>query len=175
VRWLAFPLHPETPADGLSLEQLFAGMPVDLAKIKARLAKTAADMGLPFTERTHTYNSRLAQELGLWAESKGRGHAFHLAVFHAYFADGKNIAQEDVLTDLAARVGLDPDQARSVLVGRTFAGQVDAHWQMARDRAITAVPTFLMGMQRLVGAQPHQRLVKLVETNGAARITSEKP
>jgi len=169
VHWLAFPLHPETPAEGLTLEQLFAGMPVDLPAIKARLAKTAADLGLPFTERTHTFNSRLAQELGLWAQSLGQGHAFHLAVFHAYFAEGRNIAQARVLIDLAAGVGLDPEQARSVLEGRILREQVDRHWQLARDRAVTAVPTFIMGIQRLVGAQPYERLAGLVQRAGVLR------
>lgn len=171
MRWLAFPLHPETPDEGMTLKQLFAGLPVDLPKIKARLAKTAADLGLPFTERTHTYNSRLAQELGLWAESLGQGHAFHLAVFHAYFAEGRNIARVEMLAELAARAGLDPEQARAVIQARAFRAEVDAQWQLARDKAITAVPTFLMGMQRLVGAQPYHRLAKLVETNGAEKIT----
>jgi len=162
VRWLAFPLHPETPTEGMTLEQLFAGRPVDLPKIKSRLAKTATDLGLPFTERTHTYNSRLAQELGLWAEANGRGHAFHLAVFRAYFADGLNIAQTDVLAGIAAGVGLDPAQARAALASRSFRTAVDDHWQRSRTLGVTAVPTFILGPNRLVGAQPYEKLAKLV-------------
>jgi predicted DsbA family dithiol-disulfide isomerase len=71
-----------------------------------RLRKTAADLRLPFGQRERTYNSRLAQELGLWAESKSKGDVFHMAVFKAYFVDGKNIAKIPVLLDLAASVSL---------------------------------------------------------------------
>jgi len=56
-----------------------------------RLRFQAMELGLPFGERTITCNSRLAQELGLWAESKGKGKQFHNAAFRAYFAEGHNL------------------------------------------------------------------------------------
>jgi len=48
----------------------------------------------------------LAQEMGKWAEEKGKGDEFHDAVFRTYFADGKNIAKKDVLLEMAKKVGL---------------------------------------------------------------------
>ena len=92
-RWRAFPLHPDTPEEGLTLERLFADYPVDIEKMMHQLKKTAAGLGLPFGNREKTYNSRLAQELGLWAETMNKGEEFHLAAFKAYFVDGKNIAR----------------------------------------------------------------------------------
>ena len=74
------------------LEQLFANSHIDIELMMRHLKKTAADLGLPFGKREKTYNSRLAQELGLWAESKNKGDEFHAAAFRAYFVDGKNIA-----------------------------------------------------------------------------------
>ncbi|MCP4688650.1 MAG: hypothetical protein GY859_11410, partial [Desulfobacterales bacterium] len=67
VQWTAFPLHPETPMEGVRLEDLFAGQPVDIPAMISRLRETAADLGLPFGSRGKSYNSRLAQELGKWA------------------------------------------------------------------------------------------------------------
>ncbi|NIP49262.1 MAG: dithiol-disulfide isomerase, partial [Gammaproteobacteria bacterium] len=52
-----------------------------------------------------TYNSRLAQELGKWAEQMEKGDAFHDAVFKAYFADGLNIADANILADIANSIG----------------------------------------------------------------------
>ena len=97
IQWRAFPLHPETPEEGLTLEELFAGRNIDIPQAMARLKKVAEELGLPLGERKKTYNSRLAQELGKWAETKGKGDEFHDAVFRAYFVDGKNIAKADVL------------------------------------------------------------------------------
>lgn len=47
VRWRAFPLHPETPKQGLTLEELFAGRDVHIPAVLARLKKAAAELGLP--------------------------------------------------------------------------------------------------------------------------------
>jgi len=89
--WRAFLLHPDTLEDGISLEQLFANFPIDVQQMLNRLKTKARELGLPFGDRTTTYNSRSAQELGLWVEAKGRGEQFHKAAFAAYFVEGKNI------------------------------------------------------------------------------------
>ncbi|MDX2481310.1 MAG: DsbA family oxidoreductase, partial [Desulfuromusa sp.] len=85
LRWTVFPLHPETPFAGRELSDLFAGR-MDVPKVMADLKKKAEGLGLPFQTRTHTYNSRHAQELGKWAEQQGQGDAFRDAVYYAYFA-----------------------------------------------------------------------------------------
>jgi predicted DsbA family dithiol-disulfide isomerase len=169
IRWRAFPLHPDTPEEGLSLEQLFADYPVDVKKMMSKLRKTADDLGLPFGERERTYNSRLSQELGLWAESKKKGDAFHNSVFRAYFADGKNIAKVPVLLDLTESAGLPREEAASVLATRAFRAAVDADWVLSREKAITAVPTFVMKQDKLVGAQPYDILEKLMAANGITK------
>jgi predicted DsbA family dithiol-disulfide isomerase len=65
VTWRAFPLHPDTPEQGLGLDELFKkkGIPVDVDKMMAQLKTTAAKLGLELGDRKKTYNSRLAQEL----------------------------------------------------------------------------------------------------------------
>jgi predicted DsbA family dithiol-disulfide isomerase len=158
IRWTAFPLHPETPEGGRTLEELFAGGHVDIKKMMSRLKQVADDLGLPLKERKRTYNSRLAQELAKWAESKGRGDSFHEAVFRAYFVDGKNIGRVDELIALAKSIGLPEKEARSVVELRTFKEAVDADWSRSRELGITAVPTFMIDHQAIVGAQPYEVL-----------------
>ena len=133
------------------------------------LRKTAEGLGLPFAARTRTYNSRLAQELGLWAMDKGRGDAFHRAAFTAYFAGGLNLAKHQVLLDLVQEAGLPSDEAEAVVSDRTYAEKVDQDWADSRFKGVTAVPTFIMGRHKLVGAQSFESLVELVSLNGAAR------
>ncbi len=121
--------------------------------------KTIADAeGLPFGNRTRTYNSRLAQELAKWAESQGKGDVFHEAAFRAYFVDGKNIAKKENLLDIAVSVSLDPAKAGKIVEERIYREAVDADWRRARQLGITAVPTFLLGKDRLVGAQPYHHM-----------------
>jgi predicted DsbA family dithiol-disulfide isomerase len=162
VRWRAFPLHPETPEEGRTLEELFAGRSYNIAEALAHMKAVADAEGLPFGTRTKTYNSRLAQELGKWAEDQGRGDAFHQAAFRAYFADGKNIAKTKTLLNIVDAVSLDTHEAKRVIEERLYKNHVDADWVRSRGLGITAVPTFLMGNGRLVGAQPYEALKQFV-------------
>jgi predicted DsbA family dithiol-disulfide isomerase len=138
-----------------------------MASMMARLRQVAEEEGLPFGERTSTYNSRLAQELGKWAESKGRGDAFHKAVFRTYFAEGKNIGQIPVLKDVANRVNLPGDEAQEVLASRSFKEGVDQDWLRSQALGVRAVPTFLMNGKVLVGARPEKVLEKFLRDGGA--------
>lgn len=167
--YINFPLHPDTPTEGISLAKMFGG---DVERIRAsqsRLIQLAAAEGLPMSPRTMTYNSRLAQELGVWAVEKGKGPAFHNATFRAYFVEGKNIYDAGVLTGLAASVGLDSTEARQVIERRTYQKAVDEQWKRSYAAGVNAVPTFEAGGQRVVGAQPYERLAQMLEAAGARK------
>ena len=129
----------------------------------AELQKTAKSLDLPFNARTMTYNTRLAQELGLWAEDQGQGDTFHLNAFHAYFADGINLAKIPELLRLAEKSGLNKEKAQEVLMTRSYAEKVDFDWAESRFKQITAVPTFIMGHHKLTGAQSYETLEELVK------------
>jgi predicted DsbA family dithiol-disulfide isomerase len=163
VEWVHFPLHPDTPAEGRALADLFAGRNVDRKAMHAQMKARMDAEGLPYGERTMTYNSRLAQELGKWADTQPGGEAIHYALFRAYFAEARDISQPAVLLDIAQRVGLPADGAREVLEQRTFKAAVDADWRLSRQYGITGVPTFVAGRHAVVGAQPYEVLEQLVQ------------
>ena len=162
VEWVHFPLHPDTPAEGRSLEDLFAGRKVDRKAMHAQMKARMDAEGLPYGERTMTYNSRLAQELGKWADTQSGGDAIHDALFRAYFVDARDISQPAVLLDIVERVGLSVVGAREALEGRTFEAAVDADWELSRRYGVTGVPTFVAGRSGVVGAQPYEALEELV-------------
>jgi predicted DsbA family dithiol-disulfide isomerase len=163
VEWVHFPLHPDTPAEGRALADLFAGRSAEQRKAMHAQMKARMDAeGLPYGERTMTYNSRLAQELGKWADTQPGGEAIHDALFRAYFVEARDISQPAVLLELARQVGLSVDGARAVLEKRTFKAAVDADWKLSREYGITGVPTFVAGDHGVVGAQPYEALEQLV-------------
>jgi predicted DsbA family dithiol-disulfide isomerase len=166
---MAFPLHPETPEYGMTLEELFAGKPIDIKKVMTRLRQVADELGLPLGERKKTYNSRLAQELAKWAESEQKGDPFHEAVFRAYFVDGINIGRVDELVVLAKSVGLPGEKARSVLELRTFKEAVDFDWERSRALGITGVPTFVVDHQATVGFQTYKNLEEFLKHCGVKK------
>lgn len=164
MAWLAFPLHPETPEEGISLEDLFKGRDFNIDAMMKKLKSTADSLGLPLGNRKRTYNSRLAQELGKWADEKGQADVYHMAMFQAYFVDGKNLAKTDILVEIVDGLSMDAKAARRVLEERTFKDAVDRDWQQAYARGITAVPTFMANGMRLVGAQSYEALERLITT-----------
>ena len=172
IKWIAFPLHPETPEDGMTLEKLFAGRNYDIEKARLRLKQVADELRLPLGPREKTYNSRLAQELAKWAESKGKGDLFHDAVFRAYFVDGKSIGKVDELVKIADSIGLPEKEARSVLGSRTYKEAVDEDWSRSHKLGITGVPTFVVGSQATVGFQPYEVLEQFLKTCGVKKRQS---
>jgi len=162
VKWVHFPLHPETPQEGRSLAELFAGRGYDIPKMQAQMRARMQAEGLPYGNRTMTYNSRLAQELAAWADTQPGGEAIHDAMFRAYFVDARNIGDPAVLVDIATSVGLPAAQARKVIEERTHRAAVDADWEKSRRYGVTGVPTFVIGGQGVVGAQPYEALEALV-------------
>ncbi len=169
VKWAAFPLHPETPEEGLTLAELFAGRTVDIQGILLRLKRVAGELGLPLADRIKTYNSRLAQELAKWTEAEGKGDEFHDAVFRAYFAEGKNIGKVDTLVGLSESIGLPGDEARHVVQDRNFREAVDADWARSRALGITAVPTLVIGSNGIAGFQPYEILEQFLKSCGVKK------
>jgi len=162
-----FPLHPDTPAEGRSMEELFAGRDYDPEASYQRMKGLMDQEGLPYSRRSHTYNSRLAQELGAWAETQPGGEAIHDVLYKAYFVDGKNVGDVDTLLEIAEAAGLPADGAREVLEQRSFEKVVDADWAKSRDYGVTGVPTFVAGGYGVVGAQPYEALEQLMTEVGA--------
>jgi predicted DsbA family dithiol-disulfide isomerase len=164
-----FPLHPETPVEGRSMAELYAGRNVDPEAMYQRMKGLMDEEGLPYGRRTHTYNSRLAQELGKWADTQPGGEALHDALYKAYFIDARNIGDSEVLVELAHSVGLPADEAREVLAERRFKDAVDADWSKSHQYGVTGVPTFVAGRYGVVGAQPYAALEQLLDKAGARR------
>ena len=149
VEWVHFPLHPDTPAQGRALADLFAGRSAEQRKAMHAQMKARMDAeGLPYGERTMTYNSRLAQELGKWADTQPGGEAMHDALFRAYFVEARDISRPEVLLEIAEQVGL------------------------SREYGITGVPTFVAGRYGVVGAQSYETLEALVQKAEASREAS---
>jgi len=138
-------------------------------QLLAKLKQAAKDAGLPFGDRKMTFNSRLAQELGKWAEHKVKGSEYHDAVFKAYFVDGANIGLAGELGRIVASIGLPVEEAETALRTRSFRGAVDQDWARSREMGIHAVPTIVLNGQRLVGAQPYESMVRLVGASGIGR------
>lgn len=169
ITWRVFPLHPDTPEGGRNLDEIYQRYPYPKADLIEHLRRNAKALNMPYCERSKTFNSRLAQELGLWAESRGAGHRFHDQAFKAYFVGHENLARKEVLLSIVERSGLDVEEAGIVIAERSFSEAVDRDWQRADALGINAVPTFVIGDNKLVGAQEYRSLSTFVSDCEVAR------
>jgi predicted DsbA family dithiol-disulfide isomerase len=159
VEWHPFQLNPEMPSDGMDrrtyLENKFGGK--DRA-IQAYLpvvehAKIAG-LDIDLESITRTPNTLDAHRLIHWAGIEGRQTPVVSALFRAYFKDGRDIGNHEVLADIADTVGMDASLVQRLLKTDEDAQNIrerDAH---ARNMGVNSVPTFIVASQHAVpGAQ----------------------
>lgn len=165
VKFVHFPLNPDTPEEGRDAETFLRAKGVNVAEAAARLAGMLAAEGLPFPSTYHDrrlYNTARAQELALWAETQPDGDRIHERLFQAYHVENIDVNDVEVLLGIVEEMGWDVDAARAVLAARSFAHKREAHWELARRSGVSAVPTFVIGRRGVVGAQPKEILQQLL-------------
>ena len=126
----------------------------DVEGMTRRLNSMGAPFGLTFQKIVNISNSRLSLEAGEFAKDQGRFDEFHKAIFKAYFSQGNNIGNVDVLKQIGTEAGLDADALEKALQGGTYQHLLDTAKEEAARLGITAAPTFILnGKERIVGAQ----------------------
>lgn len=161
VQWSPFPLNPRIPPEGMLLQDMLPGTDLDAAH--KRLYAMMDELGLPHGDRTRIFNSRLAQEVALWANTQQGGAALWPLLYRAYFVHERNLADAAVLLQLVNEAGLDVEAAGVVLAEGTFSAEVDASWQRARELQISGVPTFIAGGYQMTGYNPEAELRRFIE------------
>ena len=114
------------------------------------LARWAERLKVPLSKpATFPIASILALRTALAAEQEGKLVPFTHAVFHAYWAEGRDIASPEVLAAVTATVGLDG----AALVARApdFKAALAESTQSAIDRGAFGAPTFFVGGEMFVG------------------------
>lgn len=162
VQWSPFPLHPDTPEEGMLLSELFRGANVDA--MHQRLYAIMDELALPYSKtRDRLYNTRKAQELALWAQEQDGGEALVAELFRAYFVYNRNLADDAVLLEAVTKAGLDAEAARAVLTARSQSAQVDAAWDRARQLQLNGVPAFVGGGYQFSGYQPMAEMERFLD------------
>jgi predicted DsbA family dithiol-disulfide isomerase len=132
---------------GLSAEQL--------ARNRENIRQRGAAVGFEFGERAHVWNTFDAHRLLYWAGLEGHQRELKHALLEAYHGQGRNPGANDVLVELAGRVGLDPKRAAAILASDEYAAEVrarEAHWQQL---GVHAVPSVIVDDRHLIqGGQP---------------------
>ncbi|MBG0790334.1 MAG: DsbA family oxidoreductase [Desulfovibrionaceae bacterium] len=149
--WVPHELHPETPPQGQNMEELYNRFDID--NITGVLRQRGAPYGIEFGDMTLLANSRLALEAAEFARDHDGYHAMHMALFKAYFTDGKNIGDRAVLRGVARNCGLDTEALDKALNRGMYAERVRRGSLAAKQAGVTAIPTFVIeGQPPITGA-----------------------
>jgi predicted DsbA family dithiol-disulfide isomerase len=178
VRYRSFELDPSAPAfrELAYLDHLMAKYRIPMAEADAmidRMISAGAQNGVVLRfDKAKPGNTFDAHRLLHLAAERGVQGALTDKLFRATFTKGAAIADHDVLVDVAADAGLDPVEARGVLDTDAYAAAVRADEQRAADLGITSVPFFVMGGFGVVGAQPPEVLLQVLDEAWAERAQS---
>ncbi|HVT51830.1 MAG TPA: DsbA family oxidoreductase [Dongiaceae bacterium] len=155
-----FELNPQMAPEGEDrddhIARKYGRPPAETAAVRERIRERAASVGFTMSQaQDHIYNTFDAHRLLHWAGLEGKQAALKHALFGAYFTDGLNISDRDVLVAKAKEAGLDPKVARDVLESGRYADEVRQEEQSWINAGISSVPAVIVNRQYLIsGGQP---------------------
>lgn len=169
VEWHPFQLNPDMPAEGMDrrayLETKFGGQKgaVRAYTPVVEHAQTAG-VEINFEGIKRTPNTLNAHRLIHWAGLEGRQTAAVSALFRAYFQDGKDIGDIDVLADIGEGIELDRAMIMQLLGSDADMDDIRARDALSRDRGVTGVPTFIVANQHVLsGAQAPDLWMRVID------------
>ena len=113
--------------------------------------------GLRYAPSPRLPNTLPALQTTELARDRGLHEPVHARFMHAYWSEGKDLGDAEVLRDLAAEAGLDRDETAEVIADRRYADRIVASTQDANRLGINAIPAFVLDRRLLVlGAQPEE-------------------
>lgn len=170
VHMRPFELNPSMAPEGEDFTTYLTAKgagPEQIAKNVAAIRQRAADAGIVIElgDRHRIYNTFDAHRLLRWADGEGAQLKLKRALYQAYFADGQNPADHDVLAAAAVRAGLNEGAARAVLSSDKFADEVRQEEVFWRDQNVSSVPAmFINGKLAISGGQPAVEFEKVIRT-----------
>jgi predicted DsbA family dithiol-disulfide isomerase len=168
--WHPFELNPDMEAEGENLRDHIMrkyGSSVEQSQsARDHLTTVGKDLGFDFqwNEDSRIYNTFVAHQLLHWASESGQAQALNLALFNAYFTQGRDVSDPEVLIEVAASIGLDAEEATVVLQDQRYAETVRQKEQFWTSRGVSGVPTMVFdAKQASSGAQGVDTFARLLQ------------
>jgi len=161
IQFQPFELNPDMAAEGEDrdehLAKKYGRSKEEFAASREMIRQRAAAVGFTMNAQDRIYNTFDAHRLLHWAGETAQPSqaALKHALLKAYFTDGLNIADPEVLVAKAAEAGLDPAEARAILGSDRYAAEVRQEEQAWLAAGISSVPAIVVNRKYLIsGGQP---------------------
>ena len=167
IVWKSFQLDASVPdiATESYEEYLVKRKGLSAEQVKGMLqnvTQMAREAGLDYHfDRSVMVNSLKAHRLIQFAKTRNLGDEAEERLFHAFFTEGKSIADIDTLTQLGVEIGLDATELQVAFTDERYAYQVNQDIQEARQIGVNGVPFFVFNRKYAIsGAQPPQAFLE---------------
>lgn len=174
IEWHPFQLNPDMPAAGMDrrayLEGKFGGKEGAVRAYAPVVERAeAAGLAIDFEAMRRTPNTLDAHRLLHWAGIEGKQDACAMALFAAYFQEGRDIGDAEVLADIADTLGMDGAVIAKLLASDADADAIRARDRQFREMGVTSVPTFIVAGQHAVpGCQDSALWLQVIDEISAA-------
>ncbi len=169
IEWHPFQLNPDMPPEGVDKRDYLLkrfGSEAQLQEVHDRFRQIARQNGVQMDPDTpkRIPNTLNAHRLVHWAGLEGRQAFAVAALMRAYWVEGRDIGNLGVLADIAAGISMDRAVVERLLASDADLDTVLAREAHARERGVSAVPTFLIANQYVVsGAQPPELWARAID------------
>ncbi len=169
IEWHPFQLNPDMPREGMDrrayLEGKFGGKAAAVKAYAPVLERAeAAGLNIDFAAIKRTPNTLDAHRLIHWAGIEGLQDRMSMALFKAYFDEGRDIGDHEVLADIADSLSMDAAMVRHLLATDADVDDIRARDARFREMGISGVPTFIVAGQHAVpGCQPADMWLKVID------------
>jgi predicted DsbA family dithiol-disulfide isomerase len=170
VRWRAFMLNPEMPAEGMERNAYLArkfGSGQRAVELYDVIARTGFEEGILFAfgDIARTPSTMNAHRLIRHAATPAAQNDVVRELFERYFLKGEDIGTDDVLVAVAESAGMDGGEVRTFLAGEAERDEVLADHNLAQHIGINGVPCFILdGRYAVSGAQSPDVFKRMIET-----------
>ncbi len=158
IEWKGFEVHPEFPPEGRKRSKTMKSI-----RVSRGVLEMARQDGFQIKLPGFGANSRLGLEGSEFAKTKGLFKEFHESVYEAYFKEGLNIGDMNILLEIGSIAGLDEAELKEVLKSRSMYERIEDNRQEARNNRILGVPTYIFGKFPLHGYQPTETFRKIIQ------------
>ncbi|WP_135501187.1 DsbA family oxidoreductase [Roseovarius aestuariivivens] len=169
IEWHPFQLNPDMPSEGMDrrdyLEGKFGGKEGAVKAYLPVVERAAAEgLNIDFEAIKRTPNTLDAHRLIHWAGIEDRQMVVAMALFRAYFEEGRDIGSHEVLADIADSAGMDAAVILKLLDSDADAEGIRLKDKGFRKMGITGVPCFIVaGKHAVPGCQPAEMWIKVID------------
>ncbi len=169
VGWRAFQLNPSMPTKGMDRKEYVAEKFGGLERARSAhgsIEAAGAEEGIKFNFRNieRTPNTVHSHRLVRHAATQGVQTPMINAIFEAYFLDGRDIGEINILAEISGEVGFDRVQISEFLQSDEDVETILAEDELARRIGVNGVPCFIIDRKYAVsGAQSPEVLVQVFD------------